>query len=80
MHLRSKQILGSEVALEDNASNVDLEAILGLSISIRERSSLNSISSVLGPFFEYDSSTDKTLSMDGNTRNQNNIQVSIAPD
>ena len=59
MHLRSGHILGSEVAPEDSASNVDLEAILGPSLSARERSSLNSTSSVLGPLFKYESPTAK---------------------
>ena len=36
---------------------------------------MNSTSSVLGPLFEYKSSTDETLSVE----NQNDIHVSIAP-
>lgn len=79
MHLRSRRTLGSEVAPEDSASNVDLEAILGSSLTARERSCLNSTSSVLGPLFEYKSSTDETMSMEDNRPNQNEIQVSIAP-
>ena len=76
---RSDHILGSEVASEDSASNVDLEAILVLSLSARERSSLNSTSFVLGPLLEYESSIDETLSMEDNVPNQNDIHVSIAP-
>ena len=81
MHLRPKRILGSEVTSKDSASNINLEANLGpLSIdSLRENSSLNSTSSILGPFFEYESSTNETMSMDANMSNQNEIQVSIAP-
>ena len=78
MHLRSGRTLGPEVAPEDSASNVDLEAILGSSLIGRERSSLNSTSSVLGPLFEYESSTDETTSMEDNMANQGEIQVSIA--
>ena len=78
MHLRSGRTLGPEVAPEDSASNVDLEAILGSSLIGREKSSLNSTSSVLGPLFEDTSSTDETLSMEGNTDNLREIQVSIA--
>ena len=79
MHLRFNRIIGFEVASENSASNVDFEAILGSSLSTRERSLLNSTSSVLGPLFEYESSTDKTISMEDNMSNQNDIQVSIAP-
>ena len=78
MHLRSGRTLGPEIAPEDSASNVDLEAILGSSLIGRERSSLNSTSSVLGPLFEYESSTDETMSMEDNMANQGEIQVSIA--
>ena len=78
MHLRSGRTLGPEVVLEDSASNVDLEAILGSSRTARGKSSLNSTSSVLGPLFEYESSTDETMSMEDNTANQSEIQVSIA--
>ena len=78
MHLRSGRTLGPEIAPEDSASNVDLEAILGSSLIGRERSSLNSTSSVLGPLFEYESSTDETMSMEDNMANQREIQVSIA--
>ena len=52
MHLRSRCTLGPEVVPEDSASNVDLEAILGSSLIAREKSSLNSTSSVLGLLFE----------------------------
>ena len=69
MHLRFGHILGSEVAREDSVSNVDLEAILGPSLSARERFSLNSTSSVVGPLFEYESSTDKALSMEDAAQN-----------
>ena len=79
MHLRSGHILGCEVALEDSASNIDLEAVLCSSLFARERSSLNSTLSILGPLFKYESSIDKTLSMEDNVPNQNDIQVSIAP-
>ena len=83
MHLRSGCILGLEIALEDSVSNIDLEVILGSSLgsslTARERSSLNNTSSVLGPLFEYESSTDETMSMEDNMTNQNDIQVSIAP-
>ena len=72
MHLRSRRTSG------DSASNVDLEAILGSSLIARERSSLNSTSSVLGPLFEDTSSTDDTMSMEDNTANPREIQVSIA--
>ena len=48
-------------------------------MTARERSSLNSTSSVLGPLFEYESSTYKTLSMEDNVPNHNEIQVFIAP-
>ena len=78
MHLRSGRTLGPEVVPEDSASNIDLEAILGSSLIAREKSSLNSTSSVLGPLFEIKSSTDKTMSMDDSMSNQNEIQVSIA--
>ena len=81
MHLRSGHTLGPEVVPKDR--NVDLEAILGSSLgsslTARERSSLNSTSSVLGPLFEYESSTNETMSMEENMSNQNEIQVSIAP-
>ena len=81
MHLRSGRILGFEVAPKDSTLNVDLEAILGPSIkSLRERSSLNNTSFVLGSYFDYDSSTDDTLSMESNPQNPNDTQVSIAPD
>ena len=79
MHLRSKRILGPKIVPEDSVSNIDLEAILGSSLTTRERSSLNSTSSMLGPLFEYESSIDETLSMEDNMSNQNEIQVSIAP-
>ena len=79
MHLRSGRTLGPEVVLEDSASNVDLEAILGSSLIARERSSLNITSSVLGPLFEDTSSTEDTMSMEDNTANPREIQVSIAP-
>ena len=69
MHLRSKRTLGPEIVPEDSASNVDLEAILGSSLIARERSSLNSTSSVLGPLFEYKTSTDDTMSMEDNMSN-----------
>ena len=78
MHLRFGRTLGPEIAPEDSVSNVDLEAILGSSLIGRERSSLNSTSSVLGPLFEYESSTDETMSMEDNMANQGEIQVSIA--
>ena len=78
MHLRFGRTLGPEVVPEDSASNVDLEAILGSSLIARERSSLNSTSSVLGPLFEDTSSTDETMSMEDNTANNpREIQVSI---
>ena len=77
--LQTDQILGPKIVLEDSASNVDLEAILGSSLTTREKSSLNSTSSVLRPLFEYESSTNETMSMEGNMSNQNEIQVSIAP-
>ena len=68
MHLRSKRILGFEVDPEDSASNINQEAILGPSIeSLREKTSLNGTSSILGPYFQYDSSTDETLSMESNS-------------
>ena len=69
MHLRSGRILGPEVAPEDSVSNVDLEAILGSSLSPQERFTLNSTSSILGALFDYESSTDETLSMEDNTQN-----------
>ena len=78
MHLRSGRTLGPEIIPEDSASNVDLEAILGSSLVGREKSSLNSTSSVLGPLFEDTSSTDDTMSMEDNMSNQNDIQVFIA--
>ena len=78
MYLRSRRTIGPEVLPEVSASNVDLEAILGSSLIARERSSLNSTSSVLGLLFEYKSSTDETVSMEGNMANQGEIQVSIA--
>ena len=78
MRLRSGRTLGPKVAPEDSASNVDLEAILGSSLIGREKSSLNSTSSVLGPLFEDTSSTDDTMSMEDNTTNPREIQVSIA--
>ena len=78
MHLRSGRTLGPEVVPEDSASNVDLEAILGSSLIARERSSLNITSSVLGPLFEDTSSIDNTMSMEDNTANPREIQVSIA--
>ena len=78
MHLRFGRTLGPEIVPEDNASNVDLEAILGSSLTARGRSPLNSTSSVLGPLFEYESSTDETMSMEDNMSNQNEIQISIA--
>ena len=78
MHLRSGRTLGPEIIPEDSASNVDLEAILGSSLVGREKSSLNSTSSVLGPLFEDTSSTDDTMSMEDNMANQGEIQVSIA--
>ena len=78
MHLRSGRTLGAEITPEDSASNVDLEAILGSSLIARGKSSLNSTSSMLGPLFEYESSTDETLSMEDNMANQGEIQVSIA--
>ena len=78
MHLRSGRTLGPEVVPEDSVSNVDLEAILGSSLIGRERSSLNSTSSVLGPLFEDTSSTDDTMSMEDNTANPREFQVSIA--
>ena len=77
MHLRSGRTLGPEVVPEDSASNVDLEAILGSSLTARERSSLNSTSSVLGPLFEYESSKDETMSMEDNMANQGEIQVPL---
>ena len=79
MQLRSRCILGPKIIPEDSTSNVDLEAILGSSLTTRERSSLNSTSYVIGPLFEYESSTNETLSMEDNMLNQNNIHVSIAP-
>ena len=78
MHLRSGRTLGPKVVPEDSILNVDLEAILGLSLIARERSSLNSTSSELGPLFEDTSSTDDTMSMEDNMANQSEIQVSIA--
>ena len=71
MRLKFGCILGSEVAPEDSASNVDLEAILSPSLFARERSSLNTTSSILGPLFKNESSTNETLSMEDNTQNQN---------
>ena len=79
MYLRSGCIIGPEVVPKDSALNVDLEAILGSSLIARERCSLNNISSVLGPLFEYEASTDDIISMEDNMSNQNEIQVSIAP-
>ena len=35
MHLRFDRILGPEIDPEDNASNVDLKAILGSSVTAR---------------------------------------------
>ena len=49
------------------------------SLAARERYLLNSTSFVLGLLFEYESSTDETLSMEDKIPNQNEIQVSIAP-
>ena len=77
MYLRSIRTIGPEVVPKDSTSNVDLEAILGSSLIARERSSLNSTSYVLGPLFEYETSTDDTMSMEDNVPNQNEIQVSI---
>ena len=77
MHLRSERTLGPEVVPEDSILNVDLEAILGSSLIARERSSMNSTSSMLGPLFEYEMSIDGTMSMEDNMPNQNEIQVSI---
>ena len=78
MHLRSGRTLGPDVVPEDSAWNVDLEAILGSSLITREKSSLNSTSSVLGLLFEDTSSTDDPMSMEDNTANPREIQVSIA--
>ena len=78
MYLRFGHTIGLEVFPEDSISNVDLEAILGSSLIARERSSLNSTSSVLGPLFEYEMSIDDTMSMEDNMPNQNEIQVFIA--
>ena len=78
MYLRSRRTIGLEVVPEDSISNVDLEATLGSSLIARERSSLNSTSSMLGPLFEYEMSTNDTMSMEDNMPNQNEIQVSIA--
>ena len=47
-------------------------------LTSREKSSLNSTSSMLGPLFEYELSTNQTMSMEDNMSNQNEIQVSIA--
>ena len=76
MHLRSGCTIGPEIVPKDSISNANLEDILGSSLIARERSSLNSTSSVLGPLFEYEMSTDDTMSMEDNM--QNEIQVSIA--
>ena len=51
---------------------------MGSSLIGRENSSLNSTSFVLGPLFEDTSSTDDTMSMEDNTANPREIQVSIA--
>ena len=56
MYLRSGRTLGPEVVSEDSVSNVDLEAILVSSLIARERSSLSSTSSMLGPLFKYKTS------------------------
>ena len=77
MHLRSGHILGLEIAPDDSAFNIDLEAILGSSLTARKRTLLNSTSSVLGPLFEYESSTDKTLSMEVNMSNQNEFKYPL---
>ena len=78
MYLRCGCTLGPEVVPEVSISNVDLEAILGSSLIARERSSLTSSSSMLGPLFEDTSSTNDTMSMEDNMANQSEIQVSIA--
>ena len=78
MYLRSRHTLGPKVVPEDSVSNVDLEVILDSSLITREKSSLNSTSSVLGPLFEYETSTDDTMSMEDNMANPSEIQVSIA--